>query len=251
MRIAKAYMAIAGDGRGGITQENSLHAAAHFEGPSQSLFTVNGEFKQFDIVFTNPPFGADSKVLKEESAQFALGHSWKKVGDTYEQTGKAKDTEPQILFIERCLQFLKHGGTLAIVLPETFFHAPSYRYILNFALLGNNLKAVVDLPHNTFRPFNNAKTCLMVLEKGVPQQQEILMAVAEEMGHDHQGHPKYRMDPVTKHVTDEIWDDLKIVREEIKTPYSPDNKYTFRINHADIKNGVYVPATTGATQVRR
>ena len=241
VRIAKAYMAIAGDGRGGIAQENSLHAAADFQGHSKSLFTVNDDFKQFDIVFTNPPFGADSKVLKEESAQFALGHSWKKVGDVYEQTDKAKDTEPQILFVERCLQMLKQGGTLAIVLPETFFHAPSYRYILNFALSGNNLKAVVDLPHNTFRPFNNAKTCLMVLEKGVPQQQEILMAVAEEMGHDHQGHPKYRMDPVTKRVTGEIWDDLKIVRKELQDPYSPDNKYTFRINHAGIKNGVYVP----------
>ena len=241
VRIAKAYMAIAGDGRGGIAQENSLHAAAHFEGHSKSLFTVNDDFRQFDIVFTNPPFGADNKVLKEESAQFALGHSWKKVGDDYVQTNKAKDTEPQILFVERCLQMLKQGGILAIVLPETFFHAPSYRYILNFALLENNLRAVVDLPHNTFRPFNNAKTCLMVLEKGVPQQPEILMAVAEEMGHDHQGHAKYRMNPVTKHVTGEIWDDLKIIREELEDPYSPDNQYTFRINHADIKNGVYVP----------
>ena len=241
VRISKAYMAIAGDGRGGIAQENTLHAAAHFEGQAKTLFTDHDAFKQFDIIFTNPPFGADNKVLKDEASQFALGHSWKKVGEGYQQTNNAKDTEPQILFVERCLQMLKPRGTLAIVLPETFFHAPSYRYILNFALSGNNLKAVIDLPHNTFRPFNNAKTCLMVLEKGVPQQEQILMAVAQEMGHDHQGQPKYRLDPETSDVTDEIWDDLDVVREELKQPFSTENKLTFHLNVKDIKNQVYVP----------
>ena len=241
VRISKAYMAIAGDGRGGIVQENSLHAAAHFEGPAKALFTVGNTFRQFDVVFTNPPFGADNKVLSDEAAQFALGHKWTRVEDRYEQTDSAKDTEPQILFVERCLQMLKSGGTLAIVLPETFFHAPSYRYVLGFALSGNNLKAVIDLPHNTFRPFNNAKTCLMVLEKGVPQQPQILMAVAEEMGHDHQGQPKYRLDPATNRVTDNIWDDLEIIREELKSPYSPANNLTFHVNVEDIKEQVYVP----------
>ena len=243
VRIAKAYMAIAGDGRGGIAQENTLHAASEFHGHAQTLFTSEAGFKQFDVIFTNPPFGSDSKVLKNEAVQFALGHKWKKVKseDRYVQTTVAKDTEPQVLFIERCLQMLRSKGTLAIVLPETFFHAPSYAHILDFTLKGNNLRAVIDLPHNTFRPFNNCKTCLLVLEKDVQQQPQILMAVAEEMGHDHQGQPKYRFDLETGYVTHEIWDDLKIIREELKNPYSPDNKYTFMVNAGDIKGRTYVP----------
>ena len=124
---------------------------------------------------------------------------------------------------------------------RAFFHAPSYRYILNFALSGNNLKAVVDLPHNTFRPFNNAKTCLMVLEKGIPQQPQILMAVAEEMGHDHQGQPKYRLDPATNHVTEDIWDDLEVIREELKSPFSPTNTLTFHVGAGDITDRYFVP----------
>ncbi|MDR0650515.1 MAG: SAM-dependent methyltransferase [Candidatus Peribacteria bacterium] len=40
---------------------------------------------------------------------------------------------------------------------------------------------MIDLPHNTFRPYCNAKTCLLILEKGRPQQKKILMAVAEEI----------------------------------------------------------------------
>ena len=120
--IAKAYMAIAGDGRGGIAQENALHPAARFQGQAKNLFTTgDGAFKQFDVIFTNPPFGSRSKVLKDEAAQFVLGRN---------QKGESRDTEPQILFVERCLQMLKDGGVLAIVLPESFFHAPSYRRAL-------------------------------------------------------------------------------------------------------------------------
>ena len=241
VRIAKAYMAIAGDGRGGIAQENSLHAASQFEGHSKALFVVNDSFKQFDIVFTNPPFGSDNKVLKDDAAQFALGRKWTFVDGKHKVTDTAKDTEPQILFIERCLQMLKDGGTLAIVLPETFFHAPTYRHIVYFALWGNNLKAVVDLPHNTFRPFNNWQNLSHGAGKGKTQQSQILMAVAEQMGHDHQGQPMYRMDPESNTVTDAIWDDLAVIRDELKTPFSEKNKLTFSVNVEDIVDKVYVP----------
>ena len=241
VKIAKAYMAIAGDGRGGIVQENTLHAASEYEGRARELFTIDGAFRQFDIVFTNPPFGSKIKVLKGEAAQYSLGHAWKRGGDGWIQTGKARDTEPQILFVERCLQMLTQGGTLAIVLPETFFHAPSYKPILDFMLRGNNVKAVIDLPHNTFRPHNNAKTCLLVIQKGVAQQQHIVMAVAEEMGHDHEGRPFFRFDPETQRPTDEVWDDLKVIREELRDPYAPENRYTFVVDTDDIADDVYVP----------
>ena len=242
VRIAKAYMAITGDGRGGIVQENTLHAANEFQGIAHHIFTENGDFKKFDIIFTNPPFGSTIKVLKHESAQFALGHTWKKTKTgRYEQTLVAKDTEPQILFIERCLEMLKNQGTLAIVLPETFFHAPSYRHILQFVISGNNVKAVVDLPHNTFRPHNNAKTCLLIIQKGVPQQDTILMAVAEQMGHDHQGRPMFRFNPKTSQPSDEIWDDLAIIRDELSNPFADSNRFTFTLDASDLKDEVYVP----------
>ncbi len=241
VKIAKAYMAIAGDGRGGIAQENTLHAASEYEGAAERLFTDGDEFKRFDIVFTNPPFGANIKVLKREAAQFALGHTWRSIGnEQYEQTKKAKDTAPQILFVERCLQMLKDGGVLAIVLPETLFHAPKYRYVLQFALSGNNLQAVIDLPHNTFRPHNNAKTCLMILQKGVQQQEQVLMAVAEEMGHDHLGRTMFRLDS-NNVASSEIWDDLATIRKEIETPYLESNKLTFMLDYSNLEFGIYVP----------
>lgn len=245
VKIAKTYMAIVGDGRGGIVQQNTLHTAAEFEGRARELFIEDGDtphFKHFDIVITNPPFGTKNKVLKSEAAIFKLGHTWAKdANGKWQPTSTAKNTEPQILFIERCLDMLNDGGTLAIVLPETIFHATSGRHVLNYIKSGNNIKAIVDLAHNTFRPHNNAKTLLLMLQKGKPQQENIIMAVAEEIGHDHQGRTLYRFDTKTMQFTGEIWDDTKIIREELKDLFNPNNQYIFTVKANDVRNDIYVP----------
>lgn len=246
VRIAKAYMAIVGDGRGGIVQQNSLHRPEEFEGRARRLFVEEdpgkgARFRKFDIVLTNPPFGSRNKVLKEAASSFALGHAWKRVSGGWVQTERARNTEPQILFVERCLDMLEDGGLLAIVLPETFFHATGSKHIINYIETGNNIKAVVDLAHNTFRPHNNAKTMLLVVQKGRPQQPQIVMAVTEQTGHDHQGKPIYRFDEQTRRFTEQIWDDTVIVREELRKPDDPENSNVFVINTDEIKDDIYVP----------
>lgn len=242
VKIAKAYMAIIGDGKGGVVQQNSLHEAGDFEGRARELFVNENEhFNKFDIVMTNPPFGSKTKVLKDDSQYFDLGYKWIDKDGKYVKTDEIKETPIQELFIERCLKMLKDGGKLAIVLPETYFHAPTTKYILEYIKKGNNIKAVIDLPHNTFRPHCNAKTLLLILEKGRPQQQKIIFAVAEEMGHDHRGKPIYRYDEKTHKFTDEIWDDMKSVREELDDPSNPKNQYVFLVDAKNIKNNIYVP----------
>ncbi len=242
VKIAKAYMAIIGDGRGGIVQQNTLHTAEDFKGRARELFVDEQEkFKKFDVVLTNPPFGNKIKVLEDDSKYFDLGHIWKREDDVWKKTDKPKETEPQVLFIERCLQMLKDGGRLAIVLPETYFHAPKVRYVLEYVKKNNNFIAVLDLAHNTFRPHNNAKTLLLILEKGRKQQNEIIMAVAEEIGHDHNGKPLYRYDRFKHEFMDELWDDTKIIREELNDTANKNNKNVFIVDVGDIRNDVYVP----------
>ena len=171
VRIAKAYMAIIGDGKSRIAQANSLHAPSDFTGSARDLVVQNGRLKQFDIVLTNPPFGSKAtKVSIAESAQFDLGHKWKKKNGVFEKTDTPQRTPAQELFIERCLEMLKPGGRMAIVLPETYAHAPSKTYIIDFLKKHATIKAVVDLPHNTFRPHCNAKTLLWIVEKGGVQK---------------------------------------------------------------------------------
>ena len=61
VKIAKAYMAIVGDGRSGIVQENTLHHPDDYQRKAKDLFIENGKFVKFDIIFTNPPFGSKTK----------------------------------------------------------------------------------------------------------------------------------------------------------------------------------------------
>ncbi len=242
VKIAKAYMAIVGDGRGGIVQQNTLHNAEDFEGRAKDLFVENGsKFKKFNIILTNPPFGNKIKVLSDDAKNFELGHIWRREYNKWIKTDKAKDTEPQILFIERCLEMLEDGGKLAIVLPETYFHAPNARYVLDYMRKNNNFVAVIDLAHNTFRPYNNAKTVLLVLEKSIKQQDKIIMGVAEQIGHDHNGKPIYKYDKKNNKFINEIWNDTETIRKELDNPFDKKNKNVFIVDIKDIKNNVFVP----------
>ncbi|PWH84982.1 N-6 DNA methylase [Brumimicrobium oceani] len=237
-KVAKAYMAIIGDGKGGIFCENSLDMPKEWKAKTRQ----NVNLGQFDVLLANPPFGKDIKVEGTDLLnQYDLGYKWKTAGDTFERTNKLKDVEtPQIIFIERCLQLIKVGGRMGIVLPETFFHAPRSRYVLHKMLEGNNLSWVIDLPHNSFRPHNNAKCLAIVIEKGVKQQKEVNMAVLEEIGHNHQGKEIYRWDFETKSIDrSELWDDTPLVIKEIKTGFK---KYCFKVDfNKTLEKHIYVP----------
>lgn len=236
-KVAKAYMAIIGDGKGGIFCEDSLQPKKEWGTITQQNITL----ENFDIVVTNPPFGKDIKVVGEETlSQYDLSFVWNKKESYFEKSNKMRnEMPPQILFIERCLQFLKNGGKLGIILPETFFHAPNYSYILQF-LKNHNILWLVDLPHNTFRPHNNAKTIALILQKNIQQNDTINMAVAEEMGHDHNGGPIYRWDINTKKIDkSKIWDDITEIISELG---SQTKRYTFQVENGEVNSkNIYVP----------
>lgn len=244
VKIAKAHMAIAGDGRSQIVHENSLHEAEKFETDAKAHMVEDGQFRQFDMVLTNPPFGTKTKVEESDAAAFALGHRWRGSRDGWEPTNKTIPRDPYVLFVERCLDMLKEGGTLAIVLPESVFHAPSLGYVRQFLLRGNSVRAVVDLPHNTFRPHCNAKTCVLVLTKGATQQDRVVLATPAEMGHDHTGRALHRPG------SDALWDDLAEVLTEIEAPTSPTNQHVFVVPWRDINPDLLVPRCYRAVRDR-
>lgn len=244
VKIAKAHMAITGDGRSNICHQNSLHIASKFTGDALKHFVSGNGFEQFDVILTNPPFSTKTKIPAKDAGNFDLGYNWKydKQLGRWTKGKKTGKRDPYVLFIERCLDMLKITGTLCIVLPETVFHAPSKEYIRQYFLQGNNLIAVVDLPHNAFRPHCNAKTCLLVLKKGIPQQDRIIMATPKEVGHDHNGKPLYR------YGTDILWDDLAEVLEELDKPDDPQNKHVFSVHLSEFDPNILVPRYYRAVQ---
>lgn len=201
-KLSKSYMAILGDGRGGIFCEDSLNNPKDWSQKTQQKIGFN----QANVCITNPPFGKNIKVTGEEKlAQFKLA---KKEDDKL-----VKEGNPSILFLERDLQLLTEGGRLAIILPETYFHAPTKKNIRDF-IRQHNIQYIFDLDHNTFRPHCNAKCIAIVLQKNTPQQSEIIMGVLNNVGHDHTGKPIVQINAETH--KEEIVDDTPGVIEAIK-----------------------------------
>lgn len=189
-KVAKAYMAIMGDGRGGVFCENSLDNVNNWKPNTRQHIQLGS----FDLVLTNPPFGKKLKVDDSETlCEYDLGKKWKKVkGETFfEPTSTVLDGQsPQILFVERCLDLLKPGGRLGIIAPESMFCNPSHRYIVQYIKSRAQIKTIISLPEELFQPYTHAKTCAVVIENTKPNKYEdhdVFMAVAEWCGHDSRG----------------------------------------------------------------
>jgi type I restriction enzyme M protein len=121
----------------------------------------------FDVIMTNPPFGAkitDASLLKK----FNLGHRWiKSSNNNYEKTYSILNSQTvETLFIEKCLDCLKIGGKMAIVLPNGNFENPSLEYVRSYIMKKAKLLAIVNLPSETFIPYGTGvKTSLLFLER--------------------------------------------------------------------------------------
>lgn len=182
-RTSKMNMILHGDGHGGVHHHNGF-------------INVNGIFGQrFDIVLTNPPFGANvepSDLITEE--QVTVDPDWHRrymheYGDLYKQAQasveaakgkpiasifelptrggrKLGKVKTEILFIERCLALLKPGGRMGIVLPEGIFNNPSLAYVREFCEDRARILAVVSLPQETFYSSGaSVKASLLFLQK--------------------------------------------------------------------------------------
>ncbi|NUM32679.1 MAG: N-6 DNA methylase [Bacteroidetes bacterium] len=169
-RTAKMNMIMHGDGHGGVH---------HHDG----LLNVNGIFdNRFDVILTNPPFGArvektlvvspldiptDEEVkyytekYKEydylnnvvaplkEWANFDNGKGkGKPILDLFEVGKRTGLTE--VLFIERCLNLLKPGGRMGIVLPEGVLNTSSLQSIRDYVEGKAKILNITSIPQDVF-----------------------------------------------------------------------------------------------------
>lgn len=179
-RTSKMNMIMHGDGHGGVHHQNGF-------------INVNGIFEgRFDIILTNPPFGAnveDSDHVEEAQVTVPeeIAEQYRKAyGSAYDQAqarvqaakgkpiaslfklpkAETSKIKTEILFIERCLDLLKPGGRLGIVLPEGIFNNPSLAYVREFVEDRAFIRAVLSLPQETFMSSGaSVKASLLFLQK--------------------------------------------------------------------------------------
>ena len=117
------------------------------------------------MIVTNPPFGSkipikDKAILK----QFELAHIWQqdKKNNIWMMTERLQSSvPPEILFIERCTQFLKSGGRMGIVLPDSILGSPGLGYIREWLIQNHRIIASIDLHADTFQPRNGTQTSVL------------------------------------------------------------------------------------------
>ncbi|MDX7730725.1 N-6 DNA methylase [Aeromonas caviae] len=83
------------------------------------------------------------------------------------EIGKAKNNRPtELIFVERCLNLLKPGGRMGIVLPDGNLNNPSLAWLRRWTEGRAKLLAVVSLPEETFKSSNaTVKASLVFLRK--------------------------------------------------------------------------------------
>ena len=187
-KVAKSYMIILGDGKSGIVTEDALAPSTTWKSESQ----VRIEMGTFDIVITNPPFGEKIQVIgSEKLEQFELGHEWKNDKGDWVKSKLREKQQPQILFLERCMELLKEGGRMGIVLPDGILGNPTYGYIRHCLSKQAEILGIVDMPANAFRPSTNTKTHLLFLKKTKKPREnyDFFMSYAMTCGHDKRRRP--------------------------------------------------------------
>ncbi len=221
VKATKMNMVMNNDGSGNILQTNSLLPPHEWTdefktrlsealGIQKANIRNHKSIEFFDVIVTNPPFG--SKIpIKDKSIleQFDLAHIWennKKKG-TWTMTERLQSSvPPEILFIERCTQFLVPGGRMGIVLPDSILGSPGLGYIREWLIQNHRIVASIDLHQDTFQPRNGTQTSVLFLQKKTEEQKDaeeksgqmadynIFMAMVEKIGHDKRGNPLFKRD---------------------------------------------------------
>jgi type I restriction enzyme M protein len=160
-RTAKMNMIMHGDGHGGVHHNDGL-------------LNVNGIFEnRFDLILTNPPFGSRvEKSLKITEADkytdvvriakyrerygAAYDEALKQVNDNINkplldlfETGKLS-TLTEVLFIERCLNLLKPGGRMGIVLPEGVLNNTNLQKVRDYVESKAKFLLITSIPQDVF-----------------------------------------------------------------------------------------------------
>lgn len=167
-RTAKMNMIIHDDGHTNVISHDGLESI-----DAMRLATGNQGFipETFDFIITNPPFGSKVKLAEKSYLQnYDLGRKdidWVDAkmnnvrvvqkdagnGEVIRLTFTEKNRDQQtteVLFIEQCHRFLKPGGYMAMVIPDSILTNSSMQYVRNWIEEHWRIVSVVSLPQFAF-----------------------------------------------------------------------------------------------------
>ena len=168
---AQVNMFVHGDGASSILAgpENGdgLLPLSHYVQQEVSQSLTRGPYPQavansFDAIITNPPFVVDFTDEQKEAHR-----------STFTVAKRTERSEE--LFVERWFQFLKPGGRLGAVVPNSLLDSRSKAHGRDFLVKHFWIKAIVSLPSSAFYPHTMTKTSLLFApEENVRRAQRVI-----------------------------------------------------------------------------
>jgi len=241
VKIAKAAMILTGNGHRGFTQGDSL---APFERLPEH-FRGSCRFGQVDRVLTNPPFAGTTNgkidAPAEMAPQFQLAQRWHWQDARYLPTGEplAGGVPPELLFIERSIQWIRPGGVIGIVVPKGVVENPDITLATrHFIFRHTFVRAVITCHKDTFQPYTGSRTTLLILEKkqsdrvALPDHDySIFMAVSRKIGQDSEGRPIFTRDDDGRATStiDHDLDDIYDAWQQHQSGRLETSEYTFSV----------------------
>lgn len=169
---------------------------------------------RMDVVLLNPWFSTQDRVSDSAILQrYDLGNIWERDEEGgYRNTGilNSGGVPPEVLFLERALQWVKPGtGRVGILLPDGLLGNPSDEYIRWWILRHCEVLASVDLPVEPFKVtvkeygLTPALPSLLVLRRRsskelistVHPEYKVFMAVVDRAGVDARGNLLFQRAP--------------------------------------------------------
>jgi len=172
-RIAMMDMVIHDDGHANIECNDALLDYPAFD-PRRDIRPG-----KYDIVLTNPPFG-HGEERRTVLERFGLGRG-----------RQARRSE--VLFIERCIELVRPGGQIGIVLPDGVLNNVNDRDVRAFIDEKAVVAGVISLPVQTFLPFGSGmQTSVVFLRRRSDHHERwghypVFMATASSVGYDSTG----------------------------------------------------------------
>lgn len=193
VRTCQMNLVMHGDGSANIFPADSILSPSEWddEGAARNI-----GYGKFDVVITNPPFGGraiidDPHVL----SRYDLS--------TYDSQNPRSFLPAEQLFVEAAMKFLKPGGRLAIVLPDSILNNPGLQFIRSWLLRRARIIGSIDLPKETFAHSGGVPNpSVLVLQKLTATEiklaeagafdYEIFMAIPKTAGIDKRGNAVYQ-----------------------------------------------------------
>ncbi|MCJ0957405.1 N-6 DNA methylase [Mammaliicoccus sciuri] len=239
VKAAEMNMLMSHNGTGNFLTCNSLlpphEWSEEFKSSLADKFQINksnisssNNLELFDVILSNPPFGSKIPIKDSNTlSQYDLANIFNKNEEGFVNTERLQSSvPPEILFIERCYQFLKPGGRLAIVLPDAILGSPGLTYIRYWILQKFKLIASVDLHEDAFQPRNGTQTSVLFLQKKTIQEitlenkseylleYNVFMSLVNKIGHDKRGNNIYKKDEKGEEIVNKIEDEFGGVKYE-------------------------------------